>query len=322
VLIRCAAAALLVAEFSLGTGVNEELIDLIEAVQPSERTFEPLASVALGAVGATLLLADRFDAARTNLESAFKHAARLGSERRMATQRIMLAELECRAGHLRASLDHAEEAVYLATFADNAAHMGLARATRARAEVCLGHLADARADAEAGLRLGFESGDLITIGIATTVLGFLAWSTGDAAATHKHLGPLAAAHRASQLRDPGYLAWVSDEIEALVTLNQFEAANDLLGWYEERAMKAARPDALARVSRCRSVLLASTGDVAAAITLASDAVAVHRTLPLPFELGRSLLVQGQVLRRGRQKAAARAALEEAVERFERLGMPL
>jgi DNA-binding CsgD family transcriptional regulator len=43
---------------------------------------------------------------------------------------------------------------------------------------------------------------------------------------------------------------------------------------------------------------------------------------MPFELGRTLLAQGQLRRRAKQKRAARESLQEARQVFERLGAPL
>lgn len=43
---------------------------------------------------------------------------------------------------------------------------------------------------------------------------------------------------------------------------------------------------------------------------------------LPFERGRTLLVYGEVRRRGKQKRAAREALDAAVALFDQVGAPL
>jgi DNA-binding CsgD family transcriptional regulator len=53
-----------------------------------------------------------------------------------------------------------------------------------------------------------------------------------------------------------------------------------------------------------------------------QALAHHQCLPMPFELGRTVLARGQLLRRLKQKRAARESLQEALEVFERLGAPL
>ena len=53
-----------------------------------------------------------------------------------------------------------------------------------------------------------------------------------------------------------------------------------------------------------------------------QALAQHERLPMPFELGRTLLAQGQLRRRAKQKRAARESLQGALDIFERLGAPL
>jgi len=53
-----------------------------------------------------------------------------------------------------------------------------------------------------------------------------------------------------------------------------------------------------------------------------QALGEHARLEMPFELARTLLVQGQVRRRRREKRAARESLEQALALFEELGAPL
>ena len=60
----------------------------------------------------------------------------------------------------------------------------------------------------------------------------------------------------------------------------------------------------------------------AALRHAEDSVERLRALPAPFDLARSLVVLGSVQRRARKKAAARTALEEALESFHAMGAPL
>jgi DNA-binding NarL/FixJ family response regulator len=52
---------------------------------------------------------------------------------------------------------------------------------------------------------------------------------------------------------------------------------------------------------------------------ASEAIARHDELEMPFERARTLLVRGRILRRLKQKLDARAAFDEAHEAFARLG---
>ena len=52
------------------------------------------------------------------------------------------------------------------------------------------------------------------------------------------------------------------------------------------------------------------------------ALVEHELVPQPFDRARTLLVKGEVERRMKQKAAARASLGQAFAVFERLGAPL
>jgi DNA-binding CsgD family transcriptional regulator len=70
------------------------------------------------------------------------------------------------------------------------------------------------------------------------------------------------------------------------------------------------------------LLLAARGNLDGALAAAEEALARHERLPMPFELGRTLLAQGQLQRRAKHKRASRDSLQQAVQVFERLGAPL
>jgi DNA-binding CsgD family transcriptional regulator len=69
-------------------------------------------------------------------------------------------------------------------------------------------------------------------------------------------------------------------------------------------------------------VLAARGDLAGASSAAEEAVRVHDRLPLPFELGRTLLARGTVERRAKRKREARDTLTKALDVFDGLGAPL
>jgi DNA-binding CsgD family transcriptional regulator len=79
---------------------------------------------------------------------------------------------------------------------------------------------------------------------------------------------------------------------------------------------------LAVGARSRSMLLAARGDLDGAVTAAQRAMAHHDRLPMPFERGRTVLLLGQLQRRQRKKDPASASLQEALDIFERLDVPL
>ena len=89
--------------------------------------------------------------------------------------------------------------------------------------------------------------------------------------------------------------------------------------FEASAARSQIPWSLAVSARCRALLLAAEGEPERAEALLEQALVDHERCPMPFELARTLLAQGQVLRRGRKKLQARAALEQAATLFEQLG---
>ena len=74
--------------------------------------------------------------------------------------------------------------------------------------------------------------------------------------------------------------------------------------------------------RARARFLASTGDIGAAEELIGQAEALHRDMGDAWELARTMLVVGEIHRRARRRAMARAALREALETFVFLGAQL
>jgi DNA-binding CsgD family transcriptional regulator len=73
---------------------------------------------------------------------------------------------------------------------------------------------------------------------------------------------------------------------------------------------------LMQAGRCRALLRAARGDVDRAAQAAYQALADGGDLELRLELGRTLLVAGQIERRRRRKHEARGLLEHAWEIFE------
>jgi DNA-binding CsgD family transcriptional regulator len=64
------------------------------------------------------------------------------------------------------------------------------------------------------------------------------------------------------------------------------------------------------------------GDHEGARSACAAALAAHERLPMPFELGRTLLIKGITERRARRKSAAGESIGQALAIFERLGAGL
>jgi DNA-binding CsgD family transcriptional regulator len=154
---------------------------------------------------------------------------------------------------------------------------------------------------------------------ARSLLGFCALSAGDHAAVDRHLAPITARLPPDGAFDPGFARFVADEVEALVAEGRVDDAQQLLTPFAEQAAALDRPGPLGAAGRCRALLQAATGDLETAQDTADAALAAHDRVPLPFERARTLLVAGSVRRRLRRRREARAALDEALAEFERLG---
>jgi DNA-binding NarL/FixJ family response regulator len=79
---------------------------------------------------------------------------------------------------------------------------------------------------------------------------------------------------------------------------------------------------LAVGARCRSMVVAATGDLDAAVRSAQQAMAYHDRLLMPFERARTQVLLGQLQRRQRHREAAATMLRDALATFERLDTPL
>ena len=124
------------------------------------------------------------------------------------------------------------------------------------------------------------------------------------------------------LEEPVRAPFLPDEIEALVALGDLERAARLTETLAACGHRLDRPWALATSYRCRALVLGARGELAASRDAIDEALQAHERLPMPFELARTLLVQGQIERRARRKTAAKESFERALAIFEQIGMPL
>jgi DNA-binding CsgD family transcriptional regulator len=180
-----------------------------------------------------------------------------------------------------------------------------------------GRLELARMHSERSLQLGeqqFRRHTPVHLG----TLGFVAWQDGDPLTALRWFDEAEAVTTRLCWREATRRWWVADHIEALLELDRVdEALRVLKAW--EADCKPGDDWVLADVIRCRGLLEAALGHVAAAAGLLEEAAAQHEAAGDAFGQARALLALGIVTRRRRQKRAARNALEAALATFEELG---
>jgi DNA-binding CsgD family transcriptional regulator len=112
---------------------------------------------------------------------------------------------------------------------------------------------------------------------------------------------------------------VPDLSDILVSRGQVEAADRYLRPAEERATRLNHPFGLPHAKRARAAILAAEGEVDRALEVLEPWADPGAAPQFPLYAARIGLLRGQLLRRRRERAAAREALESAAALFTRLG---
>lgn len=233
-----------------------------------------------------------------------------------------LAEVECRAGNYELAQRYAREGYEIDEESGRSSGKGHQLFPTALVAAHLGQVAQARSDAEEGLRLCLDSDDRLDANGHRYVLGFLALSMSDPSAAMRHLEPAVAYLDALSSAEPGIIPCVPDAVEALVALGRPDDADGLVDRLAEQGRALDRPWARAAALRCRGLVLAHRRDRYGALEAFEQALEEHELVPQPFDRARTMLLKGEVERRAKQKAAARSSLVHAIGIFEELGSPL
>jgi DNA-binding CsgD family transcriptional regulator/tetratricopeptide (TPR) repeat protein len=264
----------------------------------------------------------RLDEAAAGLYDLHRRCLDKGSETDVIFIALQLATLECWRGDLPRAKAIANDAHERALQIGTQVPLYLALAAVAYAAAYAGDASDARRAANSAVDIGQRAELPVLTLVPHGLLGFVDLSEGDVEAAASRLGPMAVAAASMGMREPSVVAYAADAIEALIATDQLDEAERLTDWIEEHGRRLDRVWALATGGRCRSLLLAATGKLDAAIECCERALEEHARLPMPFERARTLLVLGQLQRRRGKRRKAEAAIAEALSSFEGLGTKL
>jgi DNA-binding CsgD family transcriptional regulator len=272
--------------------------------------------------GLLLAWTGRLDQARDELLAVRQRCLERGEESDLMFTAFHLVIVECWRGNLAGARLIAADTLERAAQLGSGFPLAIALAARANVAAYAGQPDEARRAAGEALAI-FQRGSCLAVTVWPAVtLGFLEISTGDHEAAASVLGPLAAAAAAMGYGEPTAAPFAPDAVEALIGVGRLEEAAALTDQLETDGKRLDRTWALALGARCRSLLLAATGDLNGAAEAAERALGEHERLPMPIERGRTLLVLGQIQRRRRRKQAAAVALREAARIFGEVGTPL
>jgi DNA-binding NarL/FixJ family response regulator len=294
---------------ALGHGLERELVERAIAVGPTREAAHQY--------GQWLKYVDDFEEARQWLTQSLHEARAEGDETAMPNILQQLAMTECWAGRLELARDYAVRACELAEELELVS-LGVLR-VRALVEAHLGNEAEVRAIAK---QLHDEGWDTSFLSILETALGLLELSLGNAQEADAHLR--AATEIAEQIGqlEPGIHRVHGDAAEAALAVGDRERAEKIATLLEAHGGKTGHAWSIAAGLRSRALLEAEQGELDAALATIERGLAAHENLPMPYELGRTLLAKGQIERRANRRRQAKESLERARATFEELGVRL
>jgi DNA-binding NarL/FixJ family response regulator len=310
-LVAAALSARVRADLFLGDGFDRKTAMQALALEESG----PPATVDTRVVfklGQWLRYIDDFDGARAHLERAEQQAREEGDESSLANILLNRVIVSTWAGDLAEAAELAER--MHDAFGQQGVGAGAGDIWRAYVNAYAGRFESVR---EAAAKA--DPGEQMGTALWSRCLGLAELAAGETASADRHLASALDVFERVAFREPAIWRVDGDAIEAALAVGDVDRAEVLLARFEERASRSHIPWSLAVSARCRGLVLAARGELDDAAEALERSLAEHERCPMPFERARTLLVQGRLRRRLKQKRQARLSLDEARELFASAG---
>lgn len=261
---------------------------------------------------------DDFETALRRFEELVRVSRERSDEASTCGMLAHMALIESMTGHGQRARELVAESLDLARQTAQEMWITIALCAKGKVFAHAGELDEARRSTEEALRRLEAQPDAAIESIARNVLGLVALSEGNYSEADRQLSRSDDINEAFHTREPPD-RFNADHAEAVVALGDLDRAERLIARMENRARALPRPWILAVSARCRGLLQSARGDPDGALAALQEAMTHHEHLDMPFERARTLLALGQVHRRHGERRAARAAFEQALAIFVRLG---
>jgi len=263
-MLASALAATAGADLLVGNGLDEAALARSLALEDVDlpSTIERRPSML---AGHALIHTDELERARAVLGSLRNLLVERGEDSDLPELLAVLARVECLAGNLDeagALIGQGYELARQANSESTAAHI---EAVQAIVHANAGRVEETRASAARAIDLANRSGVQIAAFWSSTALGLLELSLGNDEAVIATLAQSIALVEDNGLPEPTRCPFLPDVIEALVRLGDLERADGLTRMLEQRGRELGRRSAIVTGARCRALVLAGRGDVAAAL---------------------------------------------------------
>ena len=260
-----------------------------------------------------LVWLEEFDEAARVLGPVLDEARTAGAGPVLAHALAVHAELDWWRGTWSAAHASAAEAVHRA---GGGAAVGPALVAMARIDAVRGEVDRCRERLDRATLAGAaHAGAALPVQVAA-VLGLAALSAGEPETAVAHLDQAWRTAARTGLRATNAAPAVADLVEAWIRSGHPERTGGLVERLEERAVASGLAHPTAAAARCRGMLAAGPAEAQRCFAVARRTYAGRE---LPFEHARTLLAEGETLRRLRRPLLARDPLREAVARFTALG---
>ena len=299
------------------TGDTGESAAVLDQHLPVLRRADPLgpAAVSLVVAAQALVSLERHDLAAELLDSIIAASRRASAPAGLVWPLSCRADLDMRLGRWPVAFAEAEEAASLGDEVAQSVFAAYAVQCSARLAAAVGDEPRCREDAARAARLLEAHGNKLGWVPVHAAVGLLELGLGRVGAAIRELEAARRAADRQRLRQPAFVHWQGDLIEAYVRSGQVHTAREALADLEEQGRQTGGRWALGVAARCRA-LMAGDGQ---AEDLFAEALAHLEALAEPFQVARTHLNLGEQRRRAGRRKDARQALRIASEAFEELG---
>lgn len=306
--------------FRIGLGVPRERMDEALALERSVSETSPIYQATM-TLAHQLVWSGELDRARAVLEE-LRDSLRAREDPDEESPLWYLSILEWRAGNWALAARRAADTLAVREQFGRVGGQTVAKLPAVLIAAHRGEIDQARALSQSALVEAEHDGIRIDQSAYRWVLGFIELSRGEHMKALEYLLPAWEIRDSVLILEPGHRLELADTLDALISAGRLDEAEQRVAPWEERAQTLDRAWALAITARTRALIHATRGDMAGAQSEFERALREHGRSQDPFQRARTLLALGATLRRAKQRAAARARLEEATAIFDRLPSPL
>jgi DNA-binding CsgD family transcriptional regulator len=304
--------------FQMGHGVPRDLMARVTALPEPGETL-PLMDHPDHQFGGILEAVGELEDARDRLERLLALARGRRAWYSLPWILMRLARVELAAGSWRRAEEQLDEGRSVAQQSGQDAAVGYLGQVEVQLLALRGDVDRCRAAAAQSMRISEQMGIPHRMTAVVSASALLDLSVRDPAAAFRRLEPLLALDAPGRAEPALLRPMVPLAVEALIGLNRLDEAEAVLAPFEALARKQRRSIALADAGRCRAMLMAARGDLGGAREAAEPARHSFERLGLPFDAARASLTLAEILRRAKQKSAARQAAGAALSAFDTLG---